>query len=284
MLNLRGSMLRVIPLGLRGKILNCGCALSCRVEAHLGRGLDFGEMQIVRRMPGGTTVPEAVRLLKMHLRAVPPVECGPEMPIAPARGAMRVVASRRMVGAMSVRDGFSRMEEADVFDRMERAARDAWSKALSLLPEAEQARLRYVPPFSSGQVAMARRYRALVESHSAGGMKCSTLDGSGGGDGAGFMDAYLAEGDELLRLWRAIGPGVAMPLRRVRPSARGSRISIKDRALVDAVCLAGRSISEVLRAHGWADKGEYRAAARVALAAALDRMQGHRDARAQNPA
>ncbi len=284
MMAARQQPMIAMPFGLRNRITICGCALACRVEADLGRALTEEEARIVRRMPGGTTAAEAAQLLHLHLRAVPPVECGPEMVAAPARGPMRVVASRRMVGAMSVRDGFSRMEEADVFDRMERAARDAWSKALSLLPEAEQARLRYVPPFSSGQVAMARRYRALVESHSAGGVKCSTLDGSGGGDGGGFMDAYLAEGDELRRLWRAIGPGVAMALRRLRPSARGSRISIKDRALVDAVCLAGRSISEVLRAHGWADKGEYRAAARVALAAALDRMQGHRDARAQNPA
>lgn len=280
MMEMRKMLNSGLPFGLRAKILICGCALSCRVEADLERPLTEEEARIVRRMPGGTTVAEAVNLLRLHLRSMPPAECGPAMVAAPARGAMRVVASRRMVGAMSVRDGFSRMEEADLFDRMERDARAAWEKRMADVPDGK--RPAYVPVFSSGQVAMARHYRALVESHSAGGMRCSSLDSSGGGDGGGFMDAFLHEGDQIALLRRRIGTGVAMPLRRIRPSERGSRRSITDRALVDAVCLAGQTLSEVLKDHHWTVDGKHREAARTALAAALDRMQGHRDMRSQN--
>lgn len=261
--------------------------------------LTAGDRQIVASCPAGID-PECVALradgtpvrwlelseaerTELILRlAAPPDECGPEMATAPARGLMRVVASRVMVGGSSVRDGFSRMEGADLFDTMERAARQAWQRKLDAMTDQERDRARYVPPFSSGQVAMARHYRALVERHDAGTVKCSGLDSGGRGDGTGVMDAYIAVGDELARLRRAIGDGVAMPLRRIRPSQRGSRKGITDRALVDGVCLGGLTMSELLRNHGWADKGEYRSAARVALAAALDRMQGHRDRRAQN--
>lgn len=46
-----------------------------------------------------------------------------------------------------------------------------------------------------------------------------------------------------------IGHGVAMPVRRVRPSDRGAdqHGPIMDRVLVDMVCLSVKSLNEVLR-------------------------------------
>lgn len=92
------------------------------------------------------------------------------------------------------------------------------------------------------------------------------------------MDAYLAVGREIDQLRARIGAGAALVLRRVRPSARGSRVTIADRRLVDLVCIGGMTFDAVLQRHGWAIKGEYRAGLRDALAGALDRMQGYRGA------
>jgi hypothetical protein len=191
------------------------------------------------------------------------------VPVAPARGAVKVGpvwdvkagGTRRLVG--------HRAELADVFDRMILSARERHDRSGSDAP--------FAPPFTPGQTYMARHYRALTERYSAGGVRCSSAEaGRAGGDGGGFMDAYMADGCELSALHRRIGTGSAMVLRRIRPSARGSRTTILDRRLVDLVCLGGQTLSQVLRAHGWSDDGKHRDPLRQALCAALDRMQGYR--------
>lgn len=213
---------------------------------------------------------------KLVAGAVPPAECGGGIVPAPARGACVVVSHLTMVpnghdargqqkwdAAPTGYGHRASVRAADVFDRMLKAALDAERPS----------------PFSPAQIAMARRYRALVERHDAGGVKCSALDGrAGGGTGRDFMDAYLAEGRELDAIRRRIGVGAAMAVRRVRPSVRGGadRQTIPDRVLVDMVCLGDRTLSDVLRAHGWATKGETRNALREALCEALDRMIGYR--------
>lgn len=80
--------------------------------------------------------------------------------------------------------------------------------------------------------------------------------------------------DEIKRLRRRIGSGSAMVVRRVRPSSRGSRVTIFDRRLVDMVCLEGRTLSCVLKAHGWSVCGEFVGILSLALKQALDRMSG----------
>ncbi|WP_235841862.1 hypothetical protein [Cereibacter johrii] len=136
----------------------------------------------------------------------------------------------------------------------------------------------FEPPFSPGQIAMARHYRGLVERHSAGGVRCSSIEAQRGGSPTGgeFMDGYLREGEELARLRARIGTGSALAVRRIRPSKRGSKAAILDRTLVDMVALSGLTLSEVLAAHGWAKRTDSLSALRIALAAALDRMQGYR--------
>lgn len=214
---------------------------------------------------------EAQRIAAIKARAAPPESCGPAIPVAPARGACRAFQPVEMMptGAAGWEPqpagyrGRDAVQVMDVFDTMARAASGRDEAA----------------PFTAGQVAAARQYRALVERHEAGGMRCASLEavGRGGGGGGAFIDAFVAEGQQIARLRARIGTGAALSVRRIRPSSRGAaaRGIITDRALVDAVCLGDQTLSAVLKAHGWASKGDHREALRKALAAALDRMQGY---------
>lgn len=239
------------------------------VECQRGRDAEFLDAERQRM----ARVAAAARRVA---GAVPPAACGTGIIAAPGRGPCVVVPHLAMVPHGTDARGQQKwtaaptgyghgasVRAADVFDRMLKAAAGADRE----------------PPFSPGQVAMARRYRALVERHDAGGVKCSALDGrTGGGAGRDFMDAYLDEGREIEAIRRRIGTGASMAVRRIRPSARGGsdRRAILDLSLVDMVCLGDHTLSEVLRAHGWATFGDNRRALAQALGAALDRMIGYR--------
>lgn len=215
---------------------------------------------------------EAARLRAMLYRATPPPAMA-AAPVAPARGAMQLVTDR-----VETDMGWYIQREVSTFwrgmDQLSIMCRQAW-----LAHRARGGDVDFVPPFTPGQIAMGQHYAALVERHDGAGMKCASLEGRGGGGGAGggFADAYLAEGREIAAIRRRIGDGVALAVRRIRPSDRGSRAGITDRRLVDMVCLAGDDLTAVLRAHGWVEKGETRKALRLALCAVLDRMQGYRE-------
>ncbi len=191
---------------------------------------------------------EAARLEAMKARGAVPAECGPAIPVAPARGAVRVTVPMALYpkGIESFEakhaghEGRAQLWVGDAFDVMAGKAKAKGKGA----------------PFTPGQVAIGRQYRALVERHAAAGVKCSSLEGArsgGSGQGGGFIDAVLQDRQAIGAMRRRIGTGEAKAVRRIRPSERGSRSAITDRALVDAVC-----IEELRRA----------------LAAALDRMAG----------
>ncbi|NRB19951.1 MAG: hypothetical protein HRU33_20990 [Rhodobacteraceae bacterium] len=218
--------------------------------------------------PDGSARLEAERVRIDAVKAaghVPP-ECGSEIPEAPARGAFRVFQPHQLYpeGAEGYSSkpagyrGWSAIQRADAFDVM----------------AAKAARHRKPSPFSPGQVQMGRHYRDLIERYESVGIKCSSLEslGSGGGQGGGFIDAVLRDREEIDRLRRRIGTGSAMVVRRIRPSRRGSRVSITDRRLVDMVCLEGKTLSDVLRSHGWSIKGDLVKALSIALGEALCRM------------
>ena len=222
-------------------------------------GGDLASMAVAR--PGAVAIgAEAARCDAMRLGAAAPASCGPDMPGAIARGVLVPFTPMRQVRGSAERQvadgwmGRDAARAADVFDRIGNG-------------------------LSAGQVQMARFYRDLTERHAAGALRCSTLEPgrAGSGEAGGSVDAFLDAGVRLRALHRRIGDGVAMEVRRLRPSASGARRAIRDRALVDAVCLADRSLDAVLGAHGWSVKGETRAALRAALAGALDRMQGYGD-------
>lgn len=238
-----------------------------------GNGKDGEDLAYLRPLPSTVEVNASIR--SMMAAAAPPVACGPAVPVAPAR-AFRVTDPMGVV-PKGVEDwdvqpigyrGRSVMVVCDVFDQMLKA-------------EMDRCRTKgeaYVPPFTPGQIAVGRSYRDLVERHEASGMRCSQLQGGtrGGIGGAGVSEAQLQDARQISGYRRRIGHGAALAVRRIRPSARGAgaRGTIMDRALVDMVCIAGMTLSEVLRAHGWAEKGESRNALRKALASVLERMRG----------
>ncbi|MDE4272968.1 hypothetical protein PXK58_00840 [Phaeobacter gallaeciensis] len=227
--------------------------------------------QVVIVCPSGVArlQEEAERIAAIKARGAVPVQCGDAIPDAPARGAFRVFTPMQLcpVGSEGYEAqpagyrGRSAIRNADVFDVM---AAKAASKGKP-------------PPFSPGQVSMARHYRDLVERHQCAGLRCSSVEAlrSGGdGQGGGFMDAVLRDRDEIDRLRRRVGTGCAIEVRRVRPSKRGSRVSITNRRLVDMVCIEDRSLRDVLQFHGWSVYGETIKAVRVALGGVLDAMAG----------
>lgn len=210
---------------------------------------------------------EAARLAAIKARGVVPDVCGDAIPQAPARGAFRVFEPQALYpdgqGGFAVRSadyrGRSVIQRADVFDVM----------------GAKAARHKKPSPLSPSQVAMGRHYRDLVERHACAGLKCSSIEAirtGGSGRGGDFMDAVLRDREEIERLRRRIGTGSAMVVRRIRPSQRGSRVSISDRRLVDMVCLEDRALSGVLKAHGWSVYGNTSKAVAKALELALERM------------
>lgn len=216
---------------------------------------------------------EAERVAAVLARATPP-EAMQSAPVAPARGPMRLVENVELLpGGLQRRRGahWVGMDALSVmcrraFEKYESAGGDAAS---------------FVPPFTPGQIAVALDYQALVEWRDGSPMKCASLEAgrAGGGSSGLFIDSYIEQGRWLTELRRRIGTGQAMAVRRIRPSARGSRAAIFDRTLVDAVCVGGATFSDVLRSHGWAEKADHRSALRQALVDALDRMQGYRGER-----
>lgn len=214
---------------------------------------------------------EQRRIQAMKDRAQPPVSCGPSIIAAPARGACVVVPNVSLLpqgrdrwGAVHTGyGGHDAVRQMDVFDRMVVAS----------------SRRKRMPLVTPGQISIGRRYRDLVELLTADGCRLSTLEQSfGSGDSGGWMDRRLQLADEVDALRRRIGQGVALQVRRVRPSDRGDghRGTILDRVLVDSVCIAGSTLDQVLKKHGWAKSARTYEAVAQALCGALDRMIGYR--------
>ena len=135
--------------------------------------------------------------------------------------------------------------------------------------------LPFVPPFTSGQISVARAYRDLVEWREGSPLRCSDLNGStGGGGGAGlYIDSYIENGRWLDVLRARIGEVVVMDIRRHMDRGNARR-AVTARVAVDLVVLSGLDLSAVLTRHGWAAKGTNRDALRSGLCSALDRMSG----------
>lgn len=210
------------------------------------------------------TMGEGDRLATLKARAVAPETCGPDMPVAPARGRMVRVAPVAMQltdeGWAPQHGGFRGRDAAraaDVFDEMARQARRAGGD----------------DPFTQRQKGAGRAYAALVERHSAVGLKGRSVEtmltGRSGRGGDGVMDIILDEGAEIAAMRSAVGDGWALVV--VRQSKR-KRTPLTVSELVDRVCLRGETVSAILDACGWSVYGESRDWARAALAEALDRM------------
>lgn len=205
------------------------------------------------------------RLAEIKGRAVAPDACGPEIPMAPARGRMVEVRPVMMqmtdAGWQPQHGGYRGRNAArasDVFDEMGLQARRAGGAA----------------PFTARQIAAGRAYAALVERHASVGIKgrsIETAGGSGTPGSGGIMDLIIDEGRAIASMQAAIGDGWALAVHR---QGRRRRVPLTVRELVDRVCLRGETLSGVLEACGWSVYGETVTWAREALAGALDRMAG----------
>lgn len=249
-----------------------------------GRDAGPHTARVTRAEALGRLAMSDARVAAVKDAAAVPAACGPDIAPAPARGAFATfrpieivpgsAGTARPAGYRGHGEAMPRsaIRRADVFDVMIEVAR---RRHAGLGDEAGP----FVAPFTPGQVQVARDYRDLTERHSAGGVKCASLEAgrSGRGPGGEFSEAYVAEGLRLAAMVARIGKGVALPVRRLRPSQRtGASRDITDRALVDMVCLGGVSLKRVLARHGWSANAGRIALLRGALAAALDRMQGYR--------
>lgn len=215
---------------------------------------------------------DAERARCAHLlgRATPPEECGDAMPVAPARGPMIAMARRETVRG---EDGRARIVETGYRGRKAARVADAFDTMTWAASRAAKGGV-FVPPFTVGQVEMGREYASLVERVAAAGVKCASIEGvGGGGGGEGVQAAVFRDIERLRMLRRRVGHGPVKEIRRVRPGGAARRV-IRALDLVEAVCVEGLSLKDVLRRHGWAVDRKCIDGLRTALCSALDRMRG----------
>lgn len=217
---------------------------------------------------------EQGRLRAMMDRAEPP-QAMRAAPVAPARGVMQLVPDYEIAPGGTRRVAGAHWVEPSPLDVQNAHAVEA---ALARDPEAVPAKAEV---FSPGQVAMAARYRALVEWLAGSGMKCSRLDGGSGKilnrTTDMYPQGYSDKRTEVEKLHAAIGDGVILQVtRRNRGELRDkARRPLTVRAAVDGMVLDGLTLSRLITRHGWAANGEARRQVRDAIRAALDRMQGY---------
>lgn len=197
---------------------------------------------------------EAERMAGLKAAAMPPASCGPEMPVAPARG--EVVAYPPMAMLPTGQEGYA-LQHAGFRGRDALRARDALDGVAGL----------------SGTLAKAgRAYAALVERHASRGLRCTSVEARIGGGGCGgnrdYTDVLLGEARLIERIQAAIGDGLALEVQR----QGGKRRAIPVRRLVDMVCVEGRPLDGVLKVHGWSLGSATREPLRLALVQALTRM------------
>ena len=222
-------------------------------------------------------IKEQAAMDAVRAKGAVPRACGPEIPEAPARGPVQIL---RPV-AQQVNDG-GRIRKTGGVHKGSITKVDTGYKGRAVMRrldafgrmEAEAAKRGKPMPLTPEQVATGRLYAQLVERYEAGGYKCSSLSERVGGSGSTIdvTDARLMDREKILRMRKAIGDGIAVPVRKIRPSQRGTRVAITDRYLVDAICLSGMSFREVLLSCGWGYNARLIMQLRNALCEKIDLM------------
>jgi len=211
--------------------------------------------------------PEAAALARLKARGTPPPECGPELVVAP--GQAPLIAFYPVVVMV---DAKGQEQAIELGYRGRAAARVADVFDLMLSRQRPSHRARHGAVFSPGQVAIARLYRTLFEDIARGNMRGTNLLSAGGGSRGnddGFLARFSDKRAELAAMRRRVGDGVALAVTR-----GGGRADILRRDLVDQVCVAQLTLSQVLARAGWAADRHGRAVLRDALCDSLDAMQG----------
>lgn len=213
---------------------------------------------------------ERARVVAMLQAATPPDRCGPEIPVAPARGVMLAFTPRRVemtdAGPRQRRDGWMGRDAAraaDAFDLAQAQSDRRCGAARQLL-------------FTERQIDTGRAYAALVERCDGAGLSLSQISGRDGGgksSASGVSEAVLDDIAALRAVLRRIPAGAA--LRPIR--ADGAARIITHRDLVDMFCLGGKTVAQVLAARGWNPRApSARKRLMQALCAALDAIAGDR--------
>lgn len=219
----------------------------------------------VRRMQ------EAERVAAIIERAAPPDGTGAA--VAPARGPV-LVRENWVVGL----GGTRRLDGVHLRDMTQPEIMVAQAlQRHRARQEATGDDVPFVPPFTPGQIAVARAYRDLVEWRAGSGMKCISVETGQGGGGAGsglFIDSYIQQGLWLDRLRARVGAGVIMDVRR-QMDRGNTRRPIRALIAVDSLLLDGQDLSAILKNHRWQVNGKNRKALRIGICEALDRMQGY---------
>lgn len=236
--------------------------------------VDIAVAKRVGKEPCDVTQADRDKVLRdlIDRRGAVPLICDREqIPAAPARGPVLLFHPRQ---AVITDTGNVATERTGRFAAMQ--VQDGFHKAQV------HARSRKQPePFTPGQVNIGREYAALFHRCESSGMKLSQIGGAGGGSGAlGVSEAVLADMQRLAWLTKRIGGGVALTIRRVRPSKRAGSAASKARnvtsmRLVEDFCAHGETISAILRAHGWSDYTGNKKLLHAVLCANLNRMSGH---------
>lgn len=221
---------------------------------------------------------EAQRIAEAKALGHVPPECGDAIPHAPARGPVRTFepiarypdGTDGYVLKPSGYRGRKALHIADQFDQArvsaQRAARSKHQNAIIDLP------------FTKQQENIGRLYRDLSINLSSRGFSLSSLAGvrSSSSGQRDFMERYADDLRHLQRLHARIGRGCALPVRRLRPSERGTKRGIMDRDLIDLFCIHDKPVSQILKVHGWKANGRTRATLIAALRIILDRMDTSR--------
>ena len=202
---------------------------------------------------------ESDRVAAKIMAALPPEHASAEIIAAPARGAQLVEPQFETVQTpsgprtrRSTHDGFHPVRSADAFDLMSlnhrRTAKDA------------------PPLFTIGQVEAGRAYAALAELVEADGIKSTNFEPriSGGGARDG-VDLAIMRRQRLTRMQGAISGDVMIGF------AKGRDVTV--RVVVDAVCLRGMTVTQLMRHLRIAVTPERRAMLMRELVVALDRLR-----------
>lgn len=215
---------------------------------------------------------EADRIARIKADAARPDGCGSEIvDVAPGRGPVRRFQPREAVRTASgqVRvaraghNGNDALARADAFDVMQQQSSRRKKDAGAL--------------FTPGQISAGRDYAALYERCASAGVRCSSVEATGGGGQGSWIDAVIRDSRRLAALDRAIGSAVVLSPRDAQAHADRGRKIMRTSDLVAGVCVEGRTISQMLQSFGWCRSPFIRKKTMGALCAALDRMQGFRD-------
>ncbi|WP_373354089.1 hypothetical protein [Pseudoroseicyclus sp. CXY001] len=210
---------------------------------------------------------ETTRLARMHREARPPADCSPAIweHIAPARAPLRAF---RPEEAVITQDGNVRVRDEPMPDGLPARVTSPLSaiEALSCRGRGKG------KPFTVGQHLAAEAYADVVHLMAASGGKLSNFDGMPGGSGDSVTDAMIETARRLRRMESAIGDGPALLAEGAL--AMPGRRTIRRRVLAWQALIAGRSLGDILAAHGWAARATNSARLRAALGSLLDDLHG----------